>query len=159
MDHRRILEEIRRSGLALSVACKASGISRSTYYRWLRGRSGLKPGRRRSSWNALSPAERAEILLASDAHPEWKSRQIAYHLTDRASWSVSESSVCRVLKAAGRIMPGQEEHCRAERQYWDKPQRVHDQWQTDFTDFLVRSWANRCRPGRTPWPRASPRRQ
>jgi transposase InsO family protein len=140
MDRGRILKEIRRSGLPLSAACKASGISRSTYYRWLRSARSPEPPRRRSSWNALSQAERAQILSASDAHPEWKPRQIAYDLTDRGSWSVSESTVYRVLKAAGRVVPRQEERCGAEQEYWDKPQRVHEQWQADFTDFLVPSW-------------------
>lgn len=140
MEREGILQDIRASGLALEDACRASGISRSTYYRWRARARSPDPPVRRSSWNALSPQERAEILSVSEAHPEWQARQIAFYVTDKGLWSVSESTVWRVLKKAGRIVPRQDEHHSAEKEYWDKPERVHEQWQSDFTDFLVPAW-------------------
>ena len=111
MERERILREIRHSGLPLTVGCKASGISRSTYWRWkyLKGSS-----RKRSpSWNALTEKERAQILALSEEHPDWTSRQIAFYITDKGLWSVSESTEYRVLKAAGKIPMRREEHCQA----------------------------------------------
>lgn len=138
MERHRILREVRESGLSLSVACKASGISRSTYYRWRRpdGRA----SKRSPSWNVLTDKERAEILALNKAHPDWSPRQIAFHITDRGHWSVSESTVYRVLKAAGKIPIRRQEHCQALDEYWCKPQEVHQQWQVDFTDFLLPTW-------------------
>jgi len=132
------IRDIRHSGPPLSLACKASGISRSTYWRWkyLKGSS----RERIPSWNALSEKERAEILALSEGHPEWTSRQIAFYITDKGLWSVSESTVYRVLKRAGKVPMRQDERCQALKEYCDKPQEVHQQWQTDFTDFLVPAW-------------------
>jgi transposase InsO family protein len=138
MERKRILQEIRQSRLPLRVACKAAGISRSTYWRWKRSKDA--PSGRRSSWNALTDRERAEILTMSQSHPDWSSRQIAFNITDKGHWSVSESTVYRVLKASGKIPAREHEPCPAATEYWDKPQRVHQQWQSDFTDFLVPSW-------------------
>jgi transposase InsO family protein len=138
MERERVLKDIQASGLPLSLACKAAGISRSTHWRWKQ--SGDAPGQSRSSWNALSPQERAEILATSEAHPDWTSRQIAFCITDQGHWSVSESTVYRLLKRAGKIPMRLEEPRQAAAEYWDKPQEVHQQWQADFTDFLVPSW-------------------
>ena len=96
MERDRILREIRQRGLPLTVGCKASGISRSTYWRWKYLKGGSR--KRSPSWNALTEKERAEILALSEAHPEWSSRQIAFYITDEGLWSVSESTVYRVLK-------------------------------------------------------------
>src|SRR3989304_4559153 len=134
MERERILREIRHRGLPLTVGCKASGISRSTYWRWKYPKGGARA--RGSSWNAITEKERAEILALSEAHPDWGCRQIAFYITDEGLWSVSESTVYRVLKSAGKIPMRIDERCQALKEYWDKPQEVHQQWQTDFTDFL-----------------------
>jgi putative transposase len=139
MERDHALREIGTCPLPVVRSCRAMGIPRSTYYRWKRSRAGphRPPG---PSWNALSPEERRAVLQASEEHPEWPSRQIAFHLTDQGSFSVSESTVYRILKAAGKIPVRLEEPQRAADEYAEKPRHVHDQWQSDFTDFFLPAW-------------------
>jgi putative transposase len=138
MEKKEILERISTSGLPVGRACVRTGVARSTFYRWRRNEVEKRP--RGASWNSLSSEDRALILAVSEEHPEWYSRQIALHITDFAGCSVSESSVYRVLKKAGKIPLRQEEVQRAGKEYTEKPEKVHEQWQTDFTDFFLPSW-------------------
>ena len=46
----------------------------------------------------------------------------------------------RVLKAAGKIPRRRPEEQPAGKEYGYKPRRVHEQWQTDFTDFFIPAW-------------------
>jgi len=52
-------------------------------------------------------------------------------------FSVSESTVYRLLKRAGKIPMRRNERVRALKGYTEKPARVHDQWQVDFAEFLL----------------------
>jgi transposase InsO family protein len=139
MERDETIFDIESSGIPVIHACRAASVARSTYYRWkrIRGRPRRKRGR---SWNALSHEERAIVLKASEEHPEWHPRQIAFSLTDQGQFSVSESTVYRIMKAAGKIPLRPFEPQPAAAEYTVKPERVHDQWQTDFTDFLVPQW-------------------
>ena len=101
---------IESSELSVSEALEQFDLPRSTYYRWKRkfkqqGRMGLqdsKPQRVRT-WNQLRPEEVDQILEVATFQPEWSSRQIACYLTDHAGFSVSESTVYRILKRHGLI--------------------------------------------------------
>ena len=119
-------------------ACRAAHISRSTYYRWKNGpKRGARP--KAPAWNALVPEQRRQVLEVSEERPEWPPRQIAWHLTDGGQF-ISESSAYRILKAAGKIPPRPDEPRPAGPEYTEKPKHVHDQWQSDFTDFFIPSW-------------------
>lgn len=139
MERVKTLFDIESSGKPVMHACKAIGVPRSTYYRWKRMRARARPKRGRS-WNALSFEERSVVLKVGEEHPEWHSRQIAFYLTDQGGWSISESTVYRILKSAGKIPLRPLEPTPAAAEYTVKPQHVHEQWQTDFTDFLVPQW-------------------
>lgn len=54
-------------------------------------------------WNRLRPEEDQAILRAALAEPERSSRELACWLSDHAGFSVSESTVYRVLKRHGLI--------------------------------------------------------
>lgn len=137
MEREDVLREVARTDLPVKRACRALAVPRSTYYRWRRGLPGRREG---PSWNSLIPEERQVILEVAEAHPEWYSRQIALHITDQGNFSVSESTVYRVLKAAGKIARRRAEEQPAAKEYSYKPKTVHEQWQTDFTEFLVPAW-------------------
>lgn len=138
MEREEAVRQIEASPLPVARACRAMRVGRSTYYRWRRGAG--RPRRRGRSWNALSDEERREVLAVSEKHPEWPPRQIAFFLTDGGEWSVSESTVYRILKAAGKIPRRPPEREPAAEEYAVKPEAVHEQWQTDFTDFFLPSW-------------------
>ena len=52
-------------------------------------------------WNRIPPAVRKRIVTAALADPERSPRELAWQLTDRPGHFLSESSVYRILKAAG----------------------------------------------------------
>lgn len=139
MEREAILREIEGSSLVKAEACRAAGVSRSSYYRWRRGGDGQKKPRG-PSWNSLSEEERGYILRMSDEHPDLSSREISFRIVDSGVFSVSESTVFRVLKRAGRIVARKDEKRKAAREYHTKPGAVHEQWQTDFTDFFLPAW-------------------
>jgi len=138
MEQEELIRDIQSSGLPVLHACRAVHISRSTYYRWKKA-----PTRavrvKAPAWNALMAEQRRQVLDLSEARPEWPPRQIAWHLTDQGQF-ISESSAYRILKAAGKIPRRPDEPQRAGPEYTEKPQHVHDQWQSDFTDFFIPSW-------------------
>ena len=84
-------------------ALRELGVPKSTYYRW---RSGIKaPDRRTRSipWNRLVEGERQRVLTVARTSPAWSSRQVAAWITDTDNFSVSESTVFRILKREGLV--------------------------------------------------------
>ena len=54
-------------------------------------------------WNRLTEGEWQTVLTVARASPEWSSRQLAAWITDNEDFSVSESSVFRILKREGLV--------------------------------------------------------
>jgi len=61
-------------------------------------------------------------------------------VTDTCGFTVSESSVYRILKAEGLIREVQLRGFPAESEYRIKTTRINQQWQTDATYLLVKNW-------------------
>lgn len=59
----------------------------------------------RRVWNRLLEGEKEIILAAARSHPELSCRLLATKITDEAPFSVSESTVYRVLKEHGLVEP------------------------------------------------------
>jgi RNA-directed DNA polymerase len=123
------------------------GIPRSTYYRWRasfrrRGRAGLhdQPSVRRRAWNRILPAERDQVLQIALLYPEWSCREVSCHITDQCGFTISESSVYRILKAEGLIPDLQVKTFPAGSEYAIKTTEPNEQWQTDATYLLVKNW-------------------
>lgn len=137
MDREERMKLIRESGLPIVKACRIFRVPRCAYYRWRRP----KPSRPRGpSWNALVEGERAHVLERSEAHPDWSPRIVGVKITDSGRFSVSERTVRRILRANGKLPMRRRESQPAAKEYVHKPKEVHDQWQTDFTDFFVPGW-------------------
>ncbi len=142
-----LLLAVEQSGFKVSDALKRLDIPRSTYYRWRakakrHGLSGLrdkKPVPKRQ-WNSLTPAEEQEILDVADKNPELSSREISFYITDNKNFSVSESTVYRLLKKNGLIRESTIESFPAAKEYHTRPSYVNEQWQTDATYLHVEGW-------------------
>lgn len=142
-----ILELVRKSPRSVSQTLKQLGIPRSTYYAWRQrqetaGMAGLrdcKPAAQRV-WNRLRDAEVQAVLDVARKCPEESPRELACRITDAGRFSVSESTVYRILKREGLITPAVTEEIRAAKEYHQKTTRVHEMWQTDLTYFFIPGW-------------------
>jgi transposase InsO family protein len=135
------------SQLTKSEVLKKFDVPASTYYRWQRkfrqaGRLGLRniTTRKGPNWNQLLDSEREAILDMAMFYPDLSSRELAYKITDKCEFSVSESTVYRMLKDAGLIQSHIRKTFPASSEYHDKPARVNQQWQTDASYFKAVGW-------------------
>jgi len=122
-DKRRVLKEL--------------GISRSTYYRWRRGK--LKTGKHRVPWNHTTPNEERRILAVAREFPDLSSRQLSAWITDHEGFAVSESTVYRILRREG-LVKRQETELQAAKEYHTKTTGPHQMWATDASYFKVAGW-------------------
>jgi len=142
-----ILRVVECSPLPVTEALSKLDVPVSTYYRWRRqfrsqGRSGLadvSPYKGRV-WNQLLADEREKVLEVAMLCPEWSPREIACHLADNAGFTVSESTVYRLLKKAGWIKPAVVKTFPASSEYHSKTARCNQQWQTDATFLHAKNW-------------------
>ena len=123
----------RRKRQALAIL----GVARSTYYRWRRKQTGTP--KQRKPWNRITPEEVSRVLSIALASPELSSRQLAVWITDHAGFSVSESTVYRILKREG-LVKRQEVQLKAAKEYHTKTTRPHQLWATDASYFRVSGW-------------------
>ena len=72
--------------------------------------------------------------------PARSPREVSCQVTDTCGFTVSESSVYRILKAEGLIREVQLRGFPAESEYRIKTTRINQQWQTDATYLLVKNW-------------------
>lgn len=142
-----IIHAVEGTSLPVSQALLQLGIPRSTYYRWRsrflkRGRKGLEdlPPQRRLLWNQVLPEERAKVLEVALDQTEWSPREVGFHICDQRGFSISESSVYRILKAEGLIKDMEKKTFPAGPEYEHKTGRPNEQWQTDATYLLVKNW-------------------
>lgn len=126
---------------------EALDIPRSTFYRWYarylrRGEAGLadqKTGPQRF-WNRIPQAVRQRVVEVALERPDASPRQLAWHLTDTEQYFISEASIYRILKSYDLITSPAFELVRARDTFEHPTRRVHELWQTDFTQFKVISW-------------------
>ena len=119
------------------------GIPKSTYYRWL-GRQhhrGLddRPGGGKPPWNRLTAEEEQALLAAARQLPELSCRQLAAWITDNEGFSVSESTVYRILRREG-LVKSPEMQLKAGKEYHRKTTGPHQLWTTDASYFRVVGW-------------------
>jgi transposase InsO family protein len=144
---REVIDLVRRSPLPKRHTLEELGIPRSTYFRWQRrfrqqGEVGLvdrrpQPGR---MWNRLTPQEEETILREALRGPELSSRELACWVTDHGGFSVSESTVYRLLKRHGLIREVKVLGFPAGKEYHVKTTRINEQWQSDASYFFVVGW-------------------
>ena len=123
------------------------GIPQSTYYRWqgryrTQGGDGLT-GRRRAPkriWNRLSEYEHSRVLEIAKHHPELSCRLLAVKIIDEEPFSVSPTTVYRLLKQAGLVEPRPLTEMPAAKSWGHKTKRPDEIWQSDATHYFVVDW-------------------
>lgn len=123
------------------------GIPRSTYYKWRRtydddgipGLAGTKPIARRV-WNRLADREIKKVLETARLHPELSPRLISVRITDEEDFSVSESSVYRILKDNNLIAPRPLPELPAAKEWRHKTTKPDELWQSDATNIFIVGW-------------------
>ena len=142
-----LLRLVESSSLSVSEALGKFDIPRSSYYRWkgkfkamgLQGLQDSRPHRARS-WNQLLDGQVDKILEYATFHPELSSREISLYITDNERFSVSESTVYRVLKRHNLIAESQKKTFPASQEYHTKTTGINQLWQLDATYLKVDRW-------------------
>jgi len=150
------MDEYRREDLIKKVELKKRhrtrlldelGIPRSTYYKWRHsydedGINGLcknRPSARRI-WNRLAPSERERVIEIARLHPELSPRLLSVKITDEEDFSVSESSVYRILKENNLIAPRPLPELPSAKEWRHKTKGPDELWQCDATNIFVVGW-------------------
>jgi putative transposase len=144
---RQVIELVRRSPVTKKETLAELGLSASTFYRWQQryrrdGEVGLVDRRPQPAtiWNRLRPEEEQTILQTALREPDHSPREIACWISDHEKFTVSESSVYRVLKRHGLVREVKLEGFPASQEYRIKTTRVNEQWQSDASYFFVVGW-------------------
>jgi transposase InsO family protein len=122
-------------------------IPRSTYYKWRKAYKGyglgglikMKPSARRI-WNRLTAGETEKMLEIARQHPELSPRLLAVKITDEEAFSISESTVYRILRENHLICPRPLPEMPAQRQWRHQTTRPDELWQCDGTNFFIVGW-------------------
>jgi putative transposase len=143
----KFIRLIEGANMCISDALTKYDVSRSTYYRWKQklksqGISGLKDNKpyRARTWNQLLPWHLDKILEYATFNPELSSREISLYITDREHFSVSESTVYRILKDRGMIPEPKIKTFPASDEYHHKTTGINQLWQIDATYLKVDRW-------------------
>ena len=102
----QVLQKVESSPGSKRKVLSELGVSKSAYYRWRARQSQgsledrMHPG---PSWNRLSPQEDSVVLEVALEQTDLSSRQLAAWITDNKGFSVSESTVYRILKRQGLV--------------------------------------------------------
>ena len=145
-DKERILALVAGSSLPQEQLLDQLGISKSTYYRWLRlqAEGRLQDSNRNShiAWNRLKPEEEQIILARARALPELTIRQLALRITDSDRVYVSESTMHRILKREGLVKPGKRLGFNIGKEYHRKTRGTHELWVIDSVciNMFNRGW-------------------
>ena len=122
-------------------------IPRSTYYKWRKmyrdeGLQGfLKPKSfTRRIWNRLTPVEVEKVLTVARLHPELSPRLLSIKITDKEDFSVSESTVYRILRENNLIAPRPLTEMPAQKHWRHKTERPDELWQCDATNLFIVGW-------------------
>ena len=142
-----VVELVTRSPHTVQATLAEIGVSRSSFYRWrrrLRGqdRRTARGAPRPLAWNRLRPDERQAILERALAQPSLSARELALWLCDHAGFSVSESTVYRLLKAHGLLPDRAADQVPAAKEFRHRTRRPNELWQSDATRFFIPGWGH-----------------
>ncbi len=140
VDKASILATVASSPVPKRQVLRELGVPKSTYYRWL-NRPFLddRPAGGSTPWNRLTPKEQRAVLAVARELPELSCRQLAAWITDNRGFSVSESTVYRILREEG-LIKSPEMQIKAGKEFHRKITGLHQMWATDASYFKVIGW-------------------
>jgi transposase InsO family protein len=142
-----IIHLVEHSSLPIGKTLEELDVPRSTFYRWYakyqeEGYDGLadKKSNPRQFWNRIPEHVRLQVVDLALSFPDKSPRQIAWYFVDQMGYFISESSVYRILKSFDLVQSSIFHMVSAKDKYEKPTKRVHELWQTDFTQFKVIYW-------------------
>lgn len=135
----RVHEEVKRtkerSDWPAGQTLWALGVTRSTYYRWLREEAWAKappaePPRPVQPYEALAE-EKAAVKEYALKHPELRHRELAWRMVDEDVAYLGASTVYRILREAKLVCPWSRRSKRR-REEAEKASRPDEIWATDL---------------------------
>lgn len=145
-EKQELIERLKTCGRRLTKRLQDIGLSKATYYRWqnrykTQGIEGLKMKCKtpKNIWNKLMEPEYEQVIKVIKKHPELRARDIAIKITDEEEFSISESSVYRILKEEDLIQPRVVD-LPAAKEWKVKTTKPDQIWQCDATHYFVVGW-------------------
>jgi putative transposase len=138
--HEEVEQARQRSGWPAKKTLAALGISRRSYYRWLREEAWARalpsePVKPVQSYEALAE-EKEAVLAYARRHPELRHRELAWRMVDEDVAYLSSSTVYRILKSANLVCPWRRRSKRR-REEEEKATRPNQRWATDVMQVLI----------------------
>jgi putative transposase len=142
-----IIRMVEDSKLSVRQTLREIGVSRSTFYDWYKryqksGYNGLASRHqwRIQFWNAIPEWEKDRVVEVARFYPEKSCREVAFHITDKEGYFISESSVYRILKTHDLVTSPVFTVISAKNEFEHPTHRVNELWQSDFTYLKVIDW-------------------
>jgi len=142
-----IIRMVEESNLSVRKTLQQLDIPRSSFYEWYKryqeyGYEGLALKHRtpHQFWNAIPEWEKQRVVEVAREYPEKSCREVAFHITDKEGYFISESSVYRILKAHDLVTSPVYTLISAKDHFEHPTSRVNELWQTDFTYLKVIDW-------------------
>jgi putative transposase len=142
-----VIRLVESSPLSVKQTLTELNINRSTFYDWYRryqeeGYEGLANQYRppQQFWNEIPPWEKERVVEIALELPEKSPRELAWYITDKRGYYISESTVYRILKAHDLVTSPVYNVITALDKFPQPTKAVHELWQTDFTYFKVVHW-------------------
>jgi transposase InsO family protein len=138
--HEEVVQARLRSGWPAKRTLAALGISRRSYYRWLREEAWARslpaaPVKPVQPYEAL-PEEREAVLDYARRHPELRHRELAWRMVDEDVACLSPSTVYRILKSANLVCPWRR-RMKRRRPEEEKATRPNQRWATDVMQVMI----------------------
>ena len=142
-----IINLVENSPLGARRTLKELDVSPSSYYSWYRkyleyGFDGLanKHKSPKRFWNAIPYWEKERVISIARKNTEMSPRELAYHITDKLGYFISESSVYRILKDKNLISSPVFRLISAKEKFDNPTTGILQLLQTDFTYFKIIDW-------------------
>ncbi len=142
-----VIRMVENSSLSVKKTLEEIGVSRSTFYEWYKryqeeGFEGLRSHNKspQQVWNTIPEWERQRVVQVAREYPEKSCREVAFYITDKMDYFISESSVYRILKSYDLVTSPVYTVISAKDKFDNPTTRINQLWQTDFSYLRVVDW-------------------